>query len=209
MIATSMFMMLALLLYIAGCMYFPMDSFSTVVTTITAIIGAFAIWFQMKREKDIKEAEFIMSYNTSFMENQEMVDFEHQLEIFRIEYEKILDNTEEEIKLHVLKFSNLVTEQNIKAVINYLVYHEALAALIKKGVLKIDSIDPLFSYRFFLVMNNPIVQEKELCKDSQYYQGCFWLYKKWMEYRRKQNLDVLLENFSLHKTKEYGIINKL
>ena len=97
----------------------------------------------------------------------------------------------------------IVNEDNIQIVINYLVYHEALAALVKKGVLSIKNIDDLFAYRFFLVMNNPEIQEKELRPEAQYYHGCFWLYKKWKNYREKRGLYILLKDTSLEKTEEY------
>ena len=208
------FTIFAVLLYLIvsiclfACGFFDeIGTMSTIVTTVTAIIGAFAIWFQMKREKDIKEAEFIMSYNMSFLENEEMVKFEQQLEHFRKEYERLDPTDELQMKELKDRYSSLVNDDNLQIVINYLVYHEALAAMIKKGVLNFDSIDSLFAYRFFLVMNNPIVQEKELCPDYKYYKGCFWLYMEWCKYQQENGLYLLLGYFSLAKTKEYKIVN--
>ncbi|MFB0921089.1 MAG: hypothetical protein QMB62_09435, partial [Oscillospiraceae bacterium] len=96
-----------------------------------------------------------------------------------------------------------VDPSNRQSIINYLVYHEALAAIIFRGVLSIKNIDDLFMYRFFLVVNNPVVQKNELCIDAQYYRGCFKLYKKWSTYRKKKGLSILLEETSLDKTAEY------
>ena len=98
----------------------------------------------------------------------------------------------------------IMTEENQQTVVNYLVYHEALAVFVKKRVLSIDSIDDLFAYRFFLIMNNPEIQRKELCPEAQYYHGCYWLHKKWTEYRKKKGLYIMLEGTSLEKTDEYS-----
>ena len=38
------------------------------------------------------------------------------------------------------------------------------------------AVDDLFSYRFFLAMNNKEVQEFELGPEAEYYRGCFKLY---------------------------------
>lgn len=181
-------------------MIFPLSDVATVITTITAIIGAFAIWFQMKRERDINEAEFILNYNTSFIENGEFELLEQKLEKYR-KYIEEGSNKE--------SIPNIIDDESRQIVINYLVYHEALAVFVKKGALSIESIDDLFAYRFFLIMNNLEVQREELCPESIYYQGCFWLYKKWSEYRKKKNLYILLEETALEKTdvykKQFGI----
>ena len=194
MIPATILMIFALLLFVWGCVLFPMSDVATVITTITAIVGAFAIWFQMKRERDIKEAEFIMSYNTSFIENDELGKLEQELENYR----KIVESGKKVKEMPVI-----VREENRHAVINFLVYHEALATFVKNGVLNMSHIDDLFAYRFFLIMNNPDVQEKELCPEAQYYRGCFDLYKKWIRYRRKKGLYIMLEEYSLEKTDAY------
>ena len=197
MFSATIIMIFALLLFLFGCMVLPMSDVATIITTITAIIGAFAIWFQMKRERDINEAEFIMNYNINFIENPEYVELEHKLEKYKIAVES---------GKNIHEMEDIITEENKQTVINYLVYHEALAVFVKKKVLAIDSIDDLFAYRFFLIMNNPEVQKKELCPEAQYYHGCFWLHKKWTEYRQKKGLYILLENTSLEKTDEYNKI---
>lgn len=189
--SATVLMIFTLLLFIFGSMIFPLSDVATVITTITAIVGAFAIWFQMKRERDINEAEFVMNYNTSFIENHEFVTLEQKLEKYRKAIETGLDADE--------NFS-IISDDNRQIVINYLVYLEALAVFVKKGVLSIKSIDDLFAYRFFLIMNNPEIQEKEIYPEKQYYQGCFWLHDKWTKYRKKKKLYILLDDTAL-KTK--------
>ena len=157
------------------------SSISELVTTITAIIGVFAIWFQLKKERDLNEAQFIMDYNNSFITNSELVAIESRLEAFRKTGELIIDDS------------------NRQAFINYLVYNEALAALVFRKVLTLDVIDDLFSYRFFLAMNNPVLQKEEIIPEAEYYKGSIKLYKKWIAYKKKNRLPVVLEEYRLDR----------
>ncbi len=158
------------------------SSISELVTTITAIIGVFAIWFQLKKERELNEAQFIMDYNNSFISNEELVGIESQLELFR--------------KTGKLE----ITDDNRQSYINYLVYNEALAALVFRKVLSLDVIDDLFSYRFFLAMNNPILQSEEIIPEAEYYKGSIKLFKKWIAFKKKNGLSVVLEEYRLDKT---------
>lgn len=100
MFLVTLLMILVLYMFLLGCMRFPMSGVATVITIIAAIIVAFAICFQMKRKRNIKEAEFIMSYNTSILENNEF-----------IKIEKMMKNTLEKI----------ILEENHQCIVNYLV----------------------------------------------------------------------------------------
>lgn len=156
------------------------------ITAITAILGVFGVWIQLRRENQIKEAEFIMEYNNSFISNQELVAVEHLLELSRKGYDV-----------------EVIHKDNLQSVINYLVYHEALSALVFRKVVSIKHIDDLFMYRFYLAMNNKEIQEKELCAEYQYYKGCFKLYEEWTKYRKEHRLEILLENNALDQTEAY------
>jgi hypothetical protein len=162
---------------------------STYATTITAIIGAYAIWIQLNREADVKQAEFIMNYNNSFLSNEQLVEMEKKLELYR--------------KTGKYEF----TEEDRQPLINILVYLEAMAAMIFRDVMTLEAIDDLLSYRFFLIVNNPIVQDVELCPEADYYQGCIKLYMKWYNYKKKRNLPIVLEETSLHiKIKKLNLL---
>ncbi len=66
--------------------------------------------------------------------------------------------------------------------INYLVYLEGLATLVLNDMMKLDHIDDLMAFRFFLAVNNPELQKAQLAVFPQFYRGCFKLYRKWTEY---------------------------
>lgn len=154
---------LLIIAYLIGLNFMEIDRISTVVVTIFTIVGGIAIWIQLKRERDLKEAEFLMEYNNSFITNSEFTKVEKTLEDYN--------------KGRCTK----ATVKNIdrQDLINYLVYLEALGALVNKGVLSLKTIDNLFSYRFFLATNNKIVQQMELIPDAEYYIGCYVLHKHW------------------------------
>ena len=57
--------------------------------------------------------------------------------------------------------------------VNYLVHLEGVAALVNNGVLRISAINDLMAYRFFIAVNNPVVQELELKPFKEYYKGIY------------------------------------
>ena len=63
--------------------------------------------------------------------------------------------------------------------VNYLVHLEGVAALVNNGVLRISAINDLMAYRFFIAVNNPVVQELELKPFKDYYKDIYKLYFEW------------------------------
>lgn len=190
-------------LYLVGCgtiaLYFislnynEIDTISTIFVTVSTIIGGIAIFIQLKRERDLTEAQFLMDYNNAFITNDSFTQVQKLLE----DYKKgLIDDV-------------AIREFDRQAIINYLVYLEALAALINKGVLNYIIIDNLFSYRFFLALNNPVIQEIELIGDAEFYRGCYVLHKNWTKYKIKKNIEIIMENTSLEKVEEYSKYSKV
>ena len=140
-----------------------------------------------KHQSDITEAAFVLQYNQTFIQDQNMTDVERLLERQGVYRESI----------------EIITEENKQKFINYLVYLEGLSLLVLNNVLTLDCIDDLMAYRFFLAMNNLELQKKELCAFPEYYRGCFKLYKKWKHYRESMLLKILLEENSIDKWKEF------
>lgn len=138
--------------------YYSSDiaALSTVLTTVTALIAAVAFWMQMKRTENLDEANFIMNLNDQFISNDEMTRIEHALELY---YNQDFEGHEGTLEL-VLERDH----SDCQRLINYLVYMEGLAVLIKRNVMHLGVIDDLFAYRFFIAVNNPIVQKFELRK---------------------------------------------
>lgn len=121
---------------------------------------------QERHENDIQEATFLLNYNQSFIKDPNMNEVEYLLE-----------------KQMSYGFKDrIITEQNRQKFINYLVYLEGLAPLILNDIMKLEHIDDLMAFRFFLAVNNPDLQKDQLNEFPQFYRGCFKLYKKWKAY---------------------------
>lgn len=183
--------------------HLSVDPLSKRLTTITALISAVAFWLQFKRTERLNEASFIMNFNNHFISNDKMTLIEHHLELYYNHYEELINDKS---SVDINKVSNinlgLSTSRNsddCQSIINYLVYLEALAALVDRQVLHLDVIDDLFSYRFFLAVNNPVVQENELIPYSDYYQGIYRLSEYWVKDHEKRGIPIPMSAFKLTK----------
>lgn len=197
---------LALLISIISRMFLVADStfaaFSEeqaglVTSMIEGVVGAIAaglVLYQLKisqsvedRQNDIEEAQFILQYNQVFIQDPNMCQVEKLLERSMLQQS---DNF-------------IIDDDNRQLFVNYLVYLEGLAPLILRGILKLEHVDDLFAYRFFLAMNHTAVQKDQLFLFPEYYRGCFKLYRVWKQYRKKNNLAVLMEENSLDKWESF------
>ncbi|HBP26311.1 MAG TPA: hypothetical protein DD618_05100 [Acholeplasmatales bacterium] len=147
------------------------------VTTATAVIGAFAIWFQMQKNKKLNEGEFIVNLNKQFIENKHIYDLFLKLE----KYER-KGNEENEF-----------TDDDIANIAAYMTFFEVIYSLIERKIIKLWMIDDLFSYQFFLLLNNKHIQNLELIPCDTYYANVFRLYKIWKDYRKKNNDPIMHE----------------
>lgn len=160
-----------------------------IIGMLEGIIGAIAtglVLFQLKaaekaetRQNEIEEASFLLQYNQTFIQDENMLEVERLLE---------------DQAYYDLAVEEILTKENRQKFINYLVYLESLAPLILNGVLTLEHIDNLMAYRFFLAVDNCEVQEKELKLFAEYYRGCFKLYKIWKAYRKDKGLTTPFED---------------
>lgn len=145
---------------------------STVISIITALAGTVALLFQFKRDKDINQASFILEFGKYFNEIDGCNDLMQKLELYK----------------HGDK--SAVTEKDYDNIVKYLQWCEMMAVMVKKRVLDLNTIDNLYSYNFFLIVNNDYVQRRELVPEKEYYRGIFELYMIWSKYKKeKRNYD--------------------
>ncbi len=187
--------------YLIASFYLNVDTLSKRVSTLTTIIAAVAFWLQFKRTERLNEANYIMNLNSQFINNKSMTQVEHELELYYNKYEELRAGREtvgkeaEDIPLGL----NLAREsEDCQKLIDYLAYMEALAAIVERNVIHLDVIDNLFVYRFFVAINNPVVQKTELIPYADFYQGCYWLSEKWTMYHEKDHL-IPMKEFGLKK----------
>ena len=198
------------------------DVFTKIVTTCIALISAVTFWLQFKRTERLNESNFVMNMNKQFIDSKDMTKVEHELELFYNQYlscyKKQTDKAGKEINvldIKALKRINLGlsqsrTSEDCQKLINYLVYLESMAIMVENGVLHLGVIDDLFSYRFFLAVNNPIVQEGELLPYADFYQGTYKLSEMWIKQHRKNHIPIPMEEFCLTRGRleEYEIYHE-
>lgn len=164
---------------------------SVIISIVEATISSIAIGFvlfQLKisellniQQVNIQEADFLLQYNQSFIQDNNMTFVESELEKFFHDQSYVIQINDDTRQLYV----------------NYLVYLESLAPLILGNILKFQHIDDLMAYRYFIAVNNPYVQKDQLFRDADYYKGCFKIYSIWKSYRLQNNLKIPLNDYSL------------
>lgn len=189
-------------LYIIGTIFFDIEPLSKLISTVTTIIAAVAFWLQFKRTESLNESSYIMNLNNQFVNNKDMTMIEHILELYYNEYEFNYNKRNLKTKGHgistiELKMNLSRESEDCQKLVNYLVYLEALAAIIERNVLHLNIIDNLFAYRFFLAVNNPVVQETELIPYKDYYKGIFFLSREWTELYNRENTPIPMVEFNL------------
>ena len=163
---------------------------TTIITMVTAVIGAVALFVQYQRDKDVNQANFIVSYAKYFHE------IDGCDEIFA-KIEKYQDGQK-----------NIFKPQDQDAIVRYLVWCEELSVLIQKKIMDLSLVDNLFSYNFFLIVNNDYVQNLEIVPYAEYYKGLYALHKMWVDYKKETNQPILNEEFGLEKTPDYIVYCK-
>ncbi len=96
----------------------------------------------------------------------------------------------------------------------YLTFFEVVYLTIKTGVLDIDLVDELFRFRFFAMVNNIHVQNKEIIPMSHTYTNILKLYNFWLNHlivtyhRHPSELVDYFDNDLRKRTTLYNYINK-
>lgn len=163
---------------------------SNIITIITAIIGAVALFVQFKKDKELNEASFIVDYSVQFYDIYNLKDILNELENCRKDKNYVIN-----------------MDKYYKDIVGYLQWLESLAALVNNKILSIKKIDDVLSYRFFLIVNNKQIQNYEIIPCRNYYRGIYRLYQEWSEYKKKNNLEIIFENNELSKSKGFEEIS--
>lgn len=161
---------------------------TAIIESVSAIVGALLVVYQLRADSEgeahgrmVEQQRFLFEYNKAFIENPDMARVESSLEAY--------DRGE-------VDACDLITVDNRQSFVNYLVYLEGLAPLVLEDIMEFGVIDDLMAYRFYLAVNNPVVQREELFVWPEYYLGCYELYRAWTDYRKELGLEVLHEDRS-------------
>lgn len=154
---------------------------SEIVTVATALVGAIALFLQFKRDKSINEASFMLEYWKAFSENNKLIAIQNKC-----------DADMSSKKTHF-------TEDDYDSIVTYAQWLEALCATIKRDILSFDFINDMYSYIFFVFVNNKYIQKKELLPNLEYYHGIVEVYGLWTKYLCKRGKKIMLEENALDK----------
>lgn len=199
--------LVAMIVFVAIYVFFLKKSdnpnvISDVVITILGIIAGVAFWLEYHHNGKLNEAEFIVELNKQFVLDKNMTDVEHDLELYfaLVRGEPEIGRSKEEYENEFSKKYNIKNDKR-QNLVNYLVHLEGVATLISSDVIKISTINNLMAYRFFIAVNNPVVQEIEIFPYAEYYKGLFELFKNWKDYKNMSE-DMPLKDTLLDKRYE-------
>lgn len=164
-----------------------------------AIFTAVAFFLEYHQNNKLNEAQFVIDLNNQFLNEGKMASVEHDLEKYFNATSSIspvshLSSTDDkgddkgeagkEVEARKtieeeLRTKYAMENKKHQDLVNYLVHLEGVAALVNNGVLRIAAINDLMAYRFFIAVNNPVVQELELKPFKDYYKGIYKLYPAW------------------------------
>ena len=178
-------MVIIVCLYLVGQCFWNWEWLTETVATIIAIVAAVAFWLEYHENKLLNEAQFIMELNEQFLSDSNLSTVEWELEKYYSRYQKKTLNDEYKKKFEEQFDLEKPERQHL---VNYLVHLEGIAALVNNGVIHLDAIDDLMSYRYFIAVNNTVVQDLELLEYPEYYKGCFGIYDDWVEELREQGI---------------------
>ena len=178
---------------IAVYLYFRHQGIETsIIIDCLAIFTAVAFFLEYHQNNRVNEGQFVIDLNNQFINEGNLAVVEHDLEMYYThpdEREKRGNTFLEKYALEKLEHQDFV---------NYLVHLEGIAALVNDGVLRLSAIDDLMAYRYFIAVNNPVVQKFELIPYQDYYQGLIKLFPKWAEMNKSMpmsetRLDLVLK----------------
>lgn len=170
-------MVIIICLYLVGQCFFDWEWLTETIAAVIVIIAAVAFWLEYHDNKKLNEAQFIMELNEQFLSDEHLSEVEWELEKYFHRFDD--REAEKECRKRLEKIFDLNNKER-QYLVNYLVHLEGIAALVNNGVIHLDAIDDLMSYRYFIAVNNPVVQDLELLKYPQFYKGCYAIYRNWV-----------------------------
>ena len=161
-----------------------------VFSGLIVLVSVILLGVELYQSRKISEGEFLANLNQMFVENE---DYKIAYTLFeKYDFENCPDLELENIHIS-----------------NYLTFFEVFQLLIDRETLSIDMFDDLFGYRFFIAVHNPYVQKQKLTKSPNNFRNLYILEKKWIELRKKKNLPVFHEEYSLSKVVDEEVYKKI
>ena len=176
---TLIFSFTLVVIYVYLQSHADIPDMANTVMAICAIVAAVAFWLEYHHNNKVNEAQFIMDLNDQFIDrDKKLVEVEHDLEIYNA---AVMENDQEAIKRATehLETTYAIEQDRRQDLVNYLVHLEGITTLVNNGVLRLNAINDLMAYRYFIAVNNPVVQEIEIVPYYQYYKGIIQIFDDW------------------------------
>ena len=159
--------------------YYIIAIITNIILALSAIGGAIAVVLQLKRNESLKEAEFIVDFNTQFGQHNELLEVYNRC---AMEAGYAIDS-----KIESFDYTKVIA---------YLNYFEPLYFLLENKAIHIDKISSLAGNRFFVVACNRDVQEKVIRQHQRDLAAFIELYKrlKTHRYRNEEPPEWLVKN---------------
>lgn len=146
-------------------------SFAEALGLIVSLVVAVS---QLTDSKEIAKATFIMEINRAFVENSQYMELYDA-------FQACFDQNCPHSRGCAGRCQLCLPKSYVS---NYLTFFETIYLLLQNGVISFDLIDDLFSYRFFLAVHHPYVQQVKLRAQPQNFRNIFILEKWWLDYKR-------------------------
>lgn len=158
----------------------------SVSSLVVAAVGVILVYRELEMTNDISEAEFISNINTTFVTNNDY----KKVYVVLDEYQRLLScGASRDVLREAEKEIEALDNSYIS---NYLTFFEVLNVLRKKGVLRLDTIDDLFAYRFFIAVRNRCVHRRKIAKGN--FKNILELQNVWERYRRENGCAIYGED---------------
>jgi len=159
---------------------------SQIVGSVVAALGIIYIALQIRDARRFTRAQLLNELE------KESKDYRHAYQLITGEWKADREVNPQEDQLYEF--------------FECLGFFERIKLLLDNKVINMPTIDIIFGYRFFLLINNPHIQKHILYPDGHSFTAVFALHKQWSEYRKAHNEEIVHSetDLSKHDPKQYN-----
>ena len=138
------------------------------------LVGTVFIAIELQNSQVVTCCDMLIDQNNYFHDN------DHLMKVYSILEESPASGYNE----------NLWKDVQPTDIACYCTFFENLYLLYRNKIARIEDLDDLFGYRFFVFVNNPFVQEHHILPTSSSYNEIFRLYAAWSKFRRQKGTSI-------------------
>lgn len=150
--------------------------------TVGVIASILFTGFSLTDNSDAQLASFVQDLNASFIESGENKEVYNKLSACHHDHCKECENCKKNPNFRCILAKEFDEEIGLS---NYLTFFGTIYVLLKREVVKMDYINELFSYRFFVAVHSKVMQEERLNNPDYNFANIIELERKWIEFKIK------------------------